>query len=175
MSSGHRVHRFTGGYENPFGPQRLPMCNRLHRLSARPQLGPRRPTRNGFDDYGVVVSMTARLDLFPTIAFRVVNDVVRPFTKRGIGAPPVVGIGTVTVATTGRRSGRAREVPLAAARVGDTVVVSTVRRNSDWVRNLETDPTTTIWLDGCARQAEASVQRLPGLTVATLHVDRQPA
>jgi len=49
--------------------------------------------------------------------------------------------------------------------------VSTVRRNSEWVRNLESDPTTTIWLDGCARQAEASVQRLPGLTVATLRVN----
>ncbi|MGH3837747.1 MAG: hypothetical protein ACRDSF_18895 [Pseudonocardiaceae bacterium] len=32
-----------------------------------------------------------------------------------------------------------------------------------------------IWLDGCARQAEASVQRLPGLTVATLRVNRQRA
>ena len=108
----------------------------------------------------------------PLAAFRAVNSVVGPFTKRGIGAPPLVGVGTVTVATTGRRSGRAREVPLAAARVGDTVVVSTVRPNSEWVRNLESDPTTTIWLDGCARQAEASVQRMPGLTVATLRVNR---
>jgi hypothetical protein len=92
--------------------------------------------------------VTATLDLFPHAAFRAVNGVVvGPFTKRGIGAPPVVGIGTVTVATTGRRSGRAHEVPLAAARLGDTVVVSTVRRNSEWVRNVESDPTTTIWLD----------------------------
>jgi deazaflavin-dependent oxidoreductase (nitroreductase family) len=120
--------------------------------------------------------VTATLDLFPHAAFRAVNSaVVGPFTKRGIGAPPGVGIGTVTIATTGRRSGRAREVPLAAARLGDTVVVSTVRRNSEWVRNLEAEPTTTIWLDGCARQAEASVQRLPGVTVATLRVNRQPA
>jgi hypothetical protein len=64
---------------------------------------------------------------------------------------------------------------LAAARLGDTVVVSTVRRNAEWVRNLESDPTTTIWLDGCACQAEASVQPLPGLTVATLRVNRQRA
>ena len=119
--------------------------------------------------------VTDTLDFFPRDAFRAVNDVVRPFTKRGIGAPPLVGVGTVTVATTGRRSGLMREVPLAAARVGDTVVVSTVRRDSEWVRNLESDPTTTIWLDGCAHQAEASVQRLPGLTVATLRVTRQTA
>ena len=119
--------------------------------------------------------MTTTFDLFAP-AIRAVNSVVvGPFTKRGIGAPPVVGIGTVTLATTGRRSGRAREVPLAAARVGDTVVVSTVRPDSEWVRNLESDPTTTIWLDGRARQAEASVQRLPGLTVATLRVDPQRA
>jgi F420H(2)-dependent quinone reductase len=120
--------------------------------------------------------VTATLDLFPHAVFRAVNSVVvGPFTKRGIGAPPVVGMGTVTVATTGRSSGRAHEVPLAAARLGDTVVVSTVRRNSEWVRNLESDPTTTIWLDGRARQAEASVQRLPGLTIVTLRVNRQRA
>jgi hypothetical protein len=118
-------------------------------------------------------AVTATLDLLPHAAFRAINSVVvGPFTKRGIGAPPAVGIGTVTVATTGRRSGRAHEVPLAAARLGDTVVVSTVRSNSEWVRNLESDPTTTVWLDGCARQAEASVQRLPGLTVAALRVSR---
>lgn len=119
--------------------------------------------------------MTASLDLFPRDAIRAVNQVVRPFTKRGFGAPPVVGVGTVTVATTGRRSGLLREVPLAAARAGDSVVVATVRPNSEWVRNLESSPTTTIWLDGCAHQAEASVRRLPGLTVATLRVDRHPA
>jgi hypothetical protein len=33
----------------------------------------------------------------------------------------------------------------------------------------------TIWLDGCARQADASVQRLPGLTVATLRVNHERA
>lgn len=131
----------------------------------------RGPTRNDSDNDGVGPGVTATGDLFPHTAFRAFNSLVGPFTKRGIGAPPVVGIGTVTVATTGRRSGRAHEVPLAAARLGDTVVVSTVRRNSEWVRNLESDPTTTIWLDGCARQAEASVQRLPGLTVATLRAN----
>jgi deazaflavin-dependent oxidoreductase (nitroreductase family) len=119
--------------------------------------------------------MPAALDRFPRDAFRAVNSLVRPFTKRGIGAPPPVGVGTVTVATTGRRTGLPREVPLAAARVGDTVMVSTVRQNSEWVRNLEADPALTVWLDGCARPAEASVQRLAGLSVATLRVTRHPA
>jgi hypothetical protein len=112
------------------------------------------------------------VDLFPRDAFRVVNRVIRPLTKRGIGSPPVLGVGAVTVATTGRRTGRRREVPLAAARAGDTVMVSTVRRDSEWVKNLEASPATTVWLDGCAHEAQASVRRLPGLTVATLRVDR---
>ena len=123
----------------------------------------------------VVHTVTPAPDLFPRDAFRAINALVRPFSKRGIGAPAVIGVGTVTLATTGRRSGLAREVPLAAARVGDTVMVSTVRRDSEWVRNLESDPMTTIWLDGCPRQAAATLQRLPGLTVATLRVDRQTA
>jgi F420H(2)-dependent quinone reductase len=120
----------------------------------------------------LVFFVPTSVDLFPRDAFRAVNRVVRPLTKRGIGSPPVLGVGAVTVAMTGRRTGLRREVPLAAARAGDTVVVSTVRGQSEWVKNLEASPTTTVWLDGCAREAQASVCRLPGLTVATLRVDR---
>jgi F420H(2)-dependent quinone reductase len=101
-------------------------------------------------------------------AFRALNRVVRPFVKLGVGGPPPFGVGTIVVATTGRRSGLSREVPLAGARVGDTVVVSTVRGDSEWIRNLEADSDATLWLDGCARPVEASIQRLPGLSVAVL-------
>jgi len=121
------------------------------------------------------VAVTPKCNPSSRHALRAVNDVVRTFVKRGVGSPPVVGVGTVTMATTGRRTGRLHEVPLAAARAGDTVVVSTVRPSSEWVRNLESSPKSTIWLNGYAHQARASVRRLPGLTVATLRVHRPAA
>ncbi|MBA3287486.1 MAG: nitroreductase family deazaflavin-dependent oxidoreductase [Acidimicrobiia bacterium] len=100
------------------------------------------------------------------------NNLVRPFSKLGVGTPPPVGIGVVVVATTGRHSGRQREVPLAATRVDDTVIVSSVRRDSEWVKNLEFDPTATIWLDGRARGAE---HRSAATRAQRRHVARHPS
>jgi hypothetical protein len=117
-------------------------------------------------------------DHFATLrrgSFRALNGVVRPLVKRGLGSPPPVGMGTVVMSTTGRRSGLERDVPLVAARIGTHVVVSTVRSRSEWIRNLDADPNGTLWIDGCARAVEASVHRLPGLSLAVLRTpDRQP-
>jgi hypothetical protein len=101
-------------------------------------------------------------------SFRALNSLVRPFVKGGFGSPPPFGVGAVVVSTTGRRSGVDREVPLAAARLGDRVFVSTVRRNSDWMRNLEAEPETAVWLNGSRRSATADVWRRPGIAVLQL-------
>lgn len=102
--------------------------------------------------------------------FRTLNRVVEPAVRAGVGNS-FAGPGTFVLETTGRRTGQRRRVPLLGARAGDTVVVTTVRDNSDWVRNLERDPRAGVWIDGRRRPATASVTRLPGATIARLRLE----
>lgn len=104
--------------------------------------------------------------------FRRLNRVVRPLVKAGIGSPLPVGLGAVVVESTGRVSGKRREVPVLGFRLGDRVVVSTVRANSQWVKNLEADDRAAVWYWGKRHDARASVRRGP-LNIVSL--DGKPA
>ncbi len=82
----------------------------------------------------------------------------------------VAGPGTFVIETTGRRSGLSRRVPLLAKRVGHTIIVSTIRDNSQWIRNLEHHPDAHVWIAGRPRPAAATIIRLPGATLARLRL-----
>ncbi len=111
--------------------------------------------------------------LFPQQAlFRRLNRFVKPLVKAGLGSPLPVGLGAVVLESTGRVSGEPREVPVLGLRLGDRVLVSTVRSNSQWMKNLEADERAAVWYCGQRRDATASVRRGP-LNVVSLQGDRE--
>ena len=91
--------------------------------------------------------------------FDALNAVVRPAVRAGVGNPLPLGAGAVTIETIGRRSGLPRTVPVLATRVGDSLTVSTVRGDSQWLRNIEADSNVGVWLRGRRRPARATVSR----------------
>lgn len=106
--------------------------------------------------------------------FRALNRAVIPALRAGIGTP-WFGPGLYLVETTGRVSGEPRPVPLLGYRFGRQVVVSTVRADSQWVRNLEAEPSATLWLDGAPRSASAAVRRCGvGPSVAVIDAATAP-
>jgi len=120
----------------------------------------------------VVLSMRNITDSITKRGFAALNGVVRPVVQAGIGNPLPIGAGAVVLETTGRRSGLPRSVPVLSTRVGDTLTVSTVRSDSQWIRNAEADPNVAVWLGGTRRDAVATVKRGPLNTIRLDLVDR---
>ena len=102
--------------------------------------------------------------------FRALNRIVVPAVKRGLGSPLPIGAGLVVLETTGRTSGLPRQVPLVATRCGPKVAVSTVRSTSQWVTNLQNDPTASVWVGGRRRDGVARVET-GSLNVANLVIE----
>jgi deazaflavin-dependent oxidoreductase (nitroreductase family) len=97
----------------------------------------------------------AGLEAIETAFFRELNQFVEPLVRAGLGAPGLVPAGAIVIETLGRKTGLRSSVPLMAAVVGDLVVVSTVRRRSNWLKNLAAHPEVRYWLGGREQQATA--------------------
>lgn len=94
---------------------------------------------------------------FQTQFLRDVNRGAEPLIRAGLGNPILWPTGPIVVETIGRKTGRRISVPLLATRMGDMVIVSTVRRDSQWVKNLTANPEARYWLAGRPREATAFV------------------
>ncbi len=103
--------------------------------------------------------------------FRLLNTFVAPMVKAGIGNPLPIGAGSVVIETIGRVSGQVREVPLLSIRLGDQVLVSTVRGNSQWLKNLEADDQCAVWLFGRLRTARATAIERGPINIVVLELD----
>lgn len=102
--------------------------------------------------------------------FGEVNKLVEPAVRAGIGSPPPIGSGLVLLETTGRKSGLVRKVPLLTTRVGGNLVVSTIRADSLWLRNIEADSNVAVWICGRRREAVAEVTRRESLSTVTIRL-----
>ncbi len=90
--------------------------------------------------------------------FRMLNRVVEPAVRMGLGSPRIVPSGFIVLETVGRKTGKRRRSPLAATRFGQHVVVGTFRGDqSQWVRNLAAQPCTRYWLGGKPHDSRAFV------------------
>lgn len=89
--------------------------------------------------------------------YRSVNQVIEPLVRAGIGAPGLGPAGAIVIETIGRNSGRKYNVPLLAARIGDLLVVSTLRRRSQWLKNIAANPHVRYRINGKSREATAIV------------------
>lgn len=117
----------------------------------------------------------ARVELgtLPASLFRALNRVVEPAVRAGFGNT-IAGPGVFVVETVGRRSGLPRRVPLLGIRVGDRLLVGTVRRTSHWARNLEQAGTADVFVNGHRRHAVAGVSRPGGGALAALTFEPTP-
>jgi deazaflavin-dependent oxidoreductase (nitroreductase family) len=97
--------------------------------------------------------------------FRGVNTLVEPIIRAGFGSPRFWPTGLIVLETYGRRSDRTHNIPLLATKLGDLVVVSTVRsRQSQWLKNLAAHPQVRYWRSGQVRPATAVVFTPDGQT-----------
>lgn len=90
--------------------------------------------------------------------FRMLNGLLEPSIRAGIGSPRLAPGGFIVVEARGRKTGRRIRTPLAALRLGNHVLVSTFRGGrSTWVKNLSAGPDVRYWLGGRVRRARATV------------------
>jgi deazaflavin-dependent oxidoreductase (nitroreductase family) len=90
--------------------------------------------------------------------FRMLNRVVEPLVRRGVGSPRLLPSGLIVLETKGRKTGRRIRSPLAATEIGEYVIVGTFRGDrSHWVLNLAAEPHAQYWVRGRARNAKAFV------------------
>jgi deazaflavin-dependent oxidoreductase (nitroreductase family) len=88
------------------------------------------------------------------------NRVVEPIVRRGVGSPRLAPSGFIVLETVGRKSGKLRRSPLAATRIGRHMIVATFRADrSQWVRNLASQPRARYWTRGSPHDARAFVIR----------------
>jgi len=90
--------------------------------------------------------------------FRLLNSVVEPAVRCGIGSPRFAPAGLILLESVGFKSGETRRTPLLATRFMGFTFISTARgERSFWVKNLQKQPRVTYYVGGKARAAKAFV------------------
>jgi hypothetical protein len=99
-----------------------------------------------------------------------VNRIVEGLVRTGVGAPCSYGGGVVVIETKGRKTGARRTVPVLAQRLGNSLFVSTIRENSQWVRNLQADESPTVVVNKQSRAVNVTSRHIGQWTVLRLEL-----
>jgi deazaflavin-dependent oxidoreductase (nitroreductase family) len=90
--------------------------------------------------------------------FRLLNTIVEPAVRRGIGSPSLTPASLIVLETIGFKSGERRRTPLWSFKVGRYRVVSTARGDrSFWVKNAVKQPRVSYYLGGRRKLSDALV------------------
>ena len=92
--------------------------------------------------------------------YRALNGFIEPLARSGALSPGPLNAGLVLLEVRGRSTGLTHQVPLVATVIGPLVIVATLRGNrSQWLRNLEDEPSIRYWLRGAPHNGTATVLR----------------
>ncbi|MBS1810420.1 MAG: hypothetical protein JST84_19810 [Acidobacteria bacterium] len=80
-----------------------------------------------------------------------------PLIEMGFGNPLLWPTGAVVVEVTDRDSERTYKLPLTATRIGDLILLTSLRRQAGWLQNLMANSEIRYWLAGRPRLAQAFV------------------
>jgi deazaflavin-dependent oxidoreductase (nitroreductase family) len=116
--------------------------------------------------------MALRFAKIEQSVFRLLNAVVEPAVRRGIGSSALTPASLIVLETVGFKSGATRRTPLWSICLGRYRIVSTARGDrSFWVKNLLKQPKAIYYLGGKPRKSRAIViapgttnKQLSGLT-----------
>ncbi len=90
--------------------------------------------------------------------FRLLNAVVEPAVRKGIGSPTLAPASLIVLETVGFKSGEKRRTPLWSICLGRYRIVSTARGDrSFWVKNLLKQPRVKYYVGGRPRDSQAIV------------------
>lgn len=96
--------------------------------------------------------------------FNALNGKIIPLIKTGLVSPGRLPAGLVLLETRGRISGKQFDVPVVSVALGNYLLVGTVRKRSQWLRNLVANGHVDVWLQGSQREA-----KVLGFPVGSLH------
>jgi deazaflavin-dependent oxidoreductase (nitroreductase family) len=101
-----------------------------------------------------------------------INQIVEGLVRSGVGSPCAYGSGVVVIETKGRKTGTPRTLPVLAQRFGNTLIVSTIRSKSQWVRNLQADDSPTVVVNKKSQPVTVTSRNIGQWTVLRLELQR---
>ena len=88
---------------------------------------------------------------------KTVGSSLTPWIEMGVGNPWLWPTGAVVIEVTDKDSEKTYKLPLTATRIGNLILLTSLRRQSGWLQNMITTPEVRYWFAGRPRLAKAFV------------------